>query len=125
MDGCGSKGQKDRIDKVFLEVPLRINGSQLSGYLPFFALLDGQGCDNICPELPIFSSNLTFSKALVPITNGQFGSVASRREVNYHSFLFDPAELLLASTSEQVMPVTFVVIPDDTNNKLFSAGIYT
>jgi hypothetical protein len=42
----------------------------------------------------------------------------------YHAFLSDPAELLLAATTEQNVPVTFIVIPDDTNNKLFSAGRY-
>ncbi len=40
------------------------------------------------------------------------------------SFLLDPAELLLAATSEQSVPATFIVIPDDTTNILFEVQNY-
>jgi len=36
------------------------------------------------------------------------------------AFIYDPAELLLASTSEQVVPLIFVVIPSGTPPLLFS-----
>lgn len=50
--------------------------------------------------------------------------VADKDWTSAIAFLLDPAELLLAATSEQNVPVTFIIIPDDNTNLLFSTQNY-
>ena len=50
--------------------------------------------------------------------------VANKDWTSAIAFLLDPAELLLASTTEQNIPIAFVIIPDDVTNLLFSVQSY-
>ncbi len=50
--------------------------------------------------------------------------VADKDWTSEIAFLLDPAELLLAATSEQNVPVSFIIIPDDDTNLLFSVQDY-
>lgn len=53
-----------------------------------------------------------------------YEEVAGKNWTSAIAFLLDPAELLLASTSEQNVPVIFVIIPDDSTGLLFSTQDY-
>ncbi len=53
-----------------------------------------------------------------------YEEVAKKNWTSEIAFMLDPAELLLAATSEQNIPVSFVIIPDDTTNLLFSVQDY-
>ncbi len=53
-----------------------------------------------------------------------YEEVAAKNWTSEIAFLLDPAELLLNATSEQVVPVSFVIIPDDDTNLLFSVQDY-
>ncbi|KKN17427.1 hypothetical protein LCGC14_0965970 [marine sediment metagenome] len=53
-----------------------------------------------------------------------YEEVAAKNWTSAIAFMLDPAELLLAATSEQIIPVSFVIIPDDTTNLLFSVQDY-
>ncbi len=53
-----------------------------------------------------------------------YEEIAAKNWTSAIAFMLDPAEFLLAATSEQNMPVTFIIIPDDTTNLLFSVQDY-
>jgi len=50
--------------------------------------------------------------------------VADKDWTTTRAFMLDPAELLLAATTEQNIPVSFVIIPDETTHLLFSVQDY-
>ncbi len=53
-----------------------------------------------------------------------YEEVAAKNWTSEIAFMLDPAELLLAATSEQNIPASFVIIPNDTTNLLFSVQDY-
>lgn len=53
-----------------------------------------------------------------------YEEVAKKNWTSDIAFMLDPAEFLLASTSEQNVPISFVIIPDDTTHLLFSVQDY-
>ena len=53
-----------------------------------------------------------------------YEEVAAKNWTTAIAFMLDPAELLLAATSEQNVPVSFMVIPDDITHLLFSVQDY-
>lgn len=53
-----------------------------------------------------------------------YEEVAAKNWTTNIAFILDPAELLLAATSEQNVPVIFVIIPDETTKLLFTVQDY-